>query len=130
MAVELAVVLPVLLVVALFGMNTACFLAECSAFDRAFRQSVLMWGASPANDDADVQGNVARDVSQACGELASVKVVPEPEAGGLVRYRAEMEYAPKLFGDKPVEAVFGIALPKFKHEQEFVIDAYKPGVLW
>ena len=48
MTVELAVVFPVLLAVAVIAVNALLFFSECAAFDRVAREAVRVHAASPA----------------------------------------------------------------------------------
>ena len=48
MTVELAVALPVLIIVAVIAVNALTVFADCAAFDRAFRQTVRAYATAPA----------------------------------------------------------------------------------
>lgn len=54
MAVELAVLVPVVLVVALVGVNLMEFMALCARFDRACLDAVVSHGVSPAGEQSQV----------------------------------------------------------------------------
>ena len=49
MTVELAVAFPVLIIVAVIGVNALTFFSECAAFDNAFRDAVRVHATSPAS---------------------------------------------------------------------------------
>ena len=54
MVVELAVLVPVVLVVALVGVNLMEFMALCARFDRACLAAVVSHGVSPAGEQSQV----------------------------------------------------------------------------
>ena len=54
MVVELAVLVPVVLVVALVGVNLMEFMALCARFDRACLDAVVSHGVSPAGEQSQV----------------------------------------------------------------------------
>ena len=67
MTVELAVVFPALLAVAVIAVNALLFFSECAAFDRVAREAVRLHAASPAYGQGLEQGcaQVAQTVEQA-----------------------------------------------------------------
>ena len=54
MVVELAVLVPVVLVIALVGVNLMEFMALCARFDRACLDAVVSHGVSPAGEQSQV----------------------------------------------------------------------------
>ena len=132
MAVELAVALPVLRVVALVVTNAGLLLSECAAFDRAVRNAVRICAASPERSvDADV---LAQRVEQLlAAEFDAPYIEVSVEAGGSVRghgvYTASMEFRPTLFGLGLRTHFLGVSVPPVTHEVSFAVDAYKPGVV-
>ena len=67
MTVELAVVFPALLAVAVIAVNALLFFSECAAFDRVAREAVRLHAASPAYGQGLEQScaQVAQTVEQA-----------------------------------------------------------------
>lgn len=132
MTVELAVVFPVLLVVAVVAVNALLFFSECAAFDRVAREAVRVHATSPAYGQGLEQSRaqVAQTVEQALDQpyLAS-RVAVEGAAGGHARFTATLEFSPTLFGLGLKSSVFGVALPHLEHAVSLVVDPYKPGVL-
>ena len=49
MTVEFMVAFPCMIIVALIATNALLFFSECASFDRAFRQSVCTYAASPGH---------------------------------------------------------------------------------
>lgn len=132
MTVELAVVFPVLLIVAVVAVNALLFFSECAAFDNAFRDAVRVHATSPAYGQGVEQGTAA--VQSALAEafdrpFESVRVAAEGSSGGHTRFVATLEFTPTLFGMGLRTSVLGVSLPPLTHRVEFTADRYKPGVL-
>ena len=131
--VELAVVIPVALIVAVVTVNALSFFGTCAAFDRVARQAVCIHGAAPAAGEgaADVAAKVEADLESAVGAPnVSISVTVQSTALGLERYTSQVEFAPTLFGLGLRSEVFGVALPALQHEVSMVVDRYRPGVLF
>lgn len=129
---ELAVLLPVLLVVGLIVTNATLFLSECAAFDRLAPQAVRVHAASPGygQDPAAGKAAVLAQLEEAFPEdNLSVSVAVEEVAGGLLSYEATLRFSPTLFGMGLRSEVFGVQLPQLVHTTACVVDRYKPGVL-
>ena len=101
MTVELAVVFPALLAVAVIAVNALLFFSECAAFDR-----------------------VARD-----RPYLGTRVAVEGTADGHARFTATIEFSPTLFGLGLKSSVLGVALPRLEHAVSLTVDPYKPGML-
>lgn len=143
MTVELAVVAPVVIVVALVVLNLMGFVEACAAFDQAVLDAVLAHGVAPAGEQTEEAA--VREVREALeGALGregrcSVEVRCEgvPESGesssGLVspllrRFVCTLTYRPwpsalRLPG---VSLESPLAL---RHERELVVDRYRSGVV-
>ena len=129
--VELAAVLPVILIIAVIAVNACTFFSECALFDRQARQSVRVYATSYGYGEGTEQA-VAR-VSQTLdsqfdksNEEVSVSVA---EAGdGCMRYTASISYFPTLFSMGLKSSVFGVQLPALHHQVSMVVDPYDPGV--
>lgn len=98
MAVELAVLMPVVIVVSLVVYNLARFMTTCAAFDRAALLSITTCGASSSGDnDALAPVNeVRQNIEQALrnGDRCSVEVRAEPVRRGLTRFTCRLLYKP------------------------------------
>lgn len=132
MTVELAVVFPVLMVVAVVAVNALLFFSECAAFDRMVRDVVRIQAASPAYGQGLEQSRalVADTVSQSLDRpYLDMRVAVEGVQGGCARFTATLEFSPTLFGLGMRSSVLGVALPHLEHSVSMTVDPYKPGVL-
>ncbi len=131
--VELAVVLPVAIVIAVIVVNALTFFGVCASFDRVARQTVCAYAAAPASgqDTGSIAAQVAADLEEATDlPNVAVEVRAEGLSSGLTRFTARVEYAPTLFGLGLRREVFGVALPTLAHEVDMAVDVYRPGVLF
>ncbi|MEG0015198.1 MAG: hypothetical protein RR747_01335 [Gordonibacter sp.] len=132
MTVELAVVFPVLLVVAVVAVNALLFFSECAGFDRVARDAVRVHATSPAYGQGLEQSRalVAATIEQAFDRpFVDARVAVEGAKGGCVRFTATLEFSPTLFGMGMRSSVLGVALPHLEHSVSMMVDPYKPGVL-
>ena len=143
MAVELAVILPVVLVVAVTIANIMVFLNCCAVFDRASLDAVMAHGVSPAGVQSNLSSvdavqtsleevfssnpAVAVEVSASAVFMSSsdllVSLCPH-----LVRFTCTMRFTPwprslRIAG-AVMEAPFEIV-----HTRSIVVDRYRPGVV-
>lgn len=137
MTVELCVVIPVCLIVAVIVMNGLCFFADCARFDRVSRNAVRTLAASPS-DDEDAVGLAARIGEMVEGQMAdgTVECRLAEDAGGIgaaasgyVTYELVYRFAPTLFGLPMRGSVFGVTLPELSHTTHLSVDSYTPGKL-
>lgn len=131
MTVELAVALPVLIIVAVIAVNALTFFADCAAFDRVAREAVRVHAAAPAygQDAAQSCALVEQEIRSAMGrDNLDVQVAHSSVGIDLDEFRATLVYAPTLFGMGLRSEVFGVPLPVLRHEATYVVDSYKPGV--
>ena len=131
MTVELAVVLPVAIVVAAIAMNALLFFSECAAFDRKFPNAVRVYAAAPAYGET-AGGNTGLVQEHLRGRFAEDHLavdVTSVSQGFLIRFDATLTFTPTLFGMGLRESVMGVSLPRLTHRTSFVIDPYKPGVI-
>lgn len=148
MVVELAVVTPVMLVVAIVVLNLLFFMEACARFDRVAPDIVMALAVSPSQDDAEA-GSQAHRVSEALreamGGLRGVEVHVEERsaweaaqeegqigfsfAPHLTRYVCTMSYTPwpSAFTVAGVDA--GIPA-RLEHVRTFTVDRYRSGVLF
>lgn len=133
MTVELMVVLPVAIAIAVIAVNTLAFIGDCAAFDRIARNAVRVYATSPTYGVQAGQSQ-ASILSAIEGEMDSAferaEVTYEGMNGGLTRYTATLDYAPNLFGLGVRDSVFGVALPHLRHSVSLVVDTYKPGIFF
>lgn len=133
MAIEAMVVLPVVLIVAVIVVNVGTYLSECAAFDRAARNAVRVYAASPEAGERHTA--IATTIEEALQEgfseeFLDVSVAFERSFGGKMTYRVTLTFHPTLFGMGLKTSVFGIPLPTASHEAVLTIDSYKPGILF
>lgn len=143
MSVELAVLMPVIVVVALVAYNLLRFVCACAMFDRVAQDAVLMHGVSPSGTQTSVVA-VDQVRSSICDALkddpsCSVEVSAERVGGtgrgsllslspSLTRFDCELRY-------KPWPSAFVMAgvrydAPVFlRHARTLVVDRYRPGVV-
>lgn len=131
--VELAVVLPVAIAVALITVNALTFFGHCAAFDRAARQAICSYGAAPGSGQGheEVRVQVRKAIERAMGgKGVKVDVRTQGELTGLTRFTATLRYTPTLFGVRLRDKVFGVSTPALVHEIDLVVDCYRPGILF
>lgn len=142
--VEMAVVAPVLIVLALIVYNVMVFVAATARFDRVAPDIVLAHGVSPAaaedGSSSDASAVIASELKVAMdGYGLEIDVSSEqgdgPEGdsllslvGSLRTYRCTMRYKPWPSG----LSIAGVELgaPAFlSHERPVTIDPWRPGVI-
>ncbi len=132
MTVELAVVIPVVIVVALVAVNAMVFFSQCAQFDRVARDAIRVCAAAPSSgqDGEQVAASVEAIVVEAMGVEGDVVEVTVLEDGaGLSSFEATLIYKPTLFGMGLADEVFGVGFPELKHATTLVVDVYRPGML-
>lgn len=143
MTVELAVLIPPAIVVALISYNLMCFIDACAAFDRLSLDAVVAHGVAPSG--AQTQDTAASEVQAAiasalgregtCEVSVSVEDVDSGDAAGafvisplLRRFVCRLTYRPwPRYVRMP-----GITLEaplSLTHERSLVVDRYRPGVV-
>lgn len=142
MTVELAVLTPVVIVVALVVLNLMWFVDACAAFDQAALDAVVTHGVAPSGEQSQrgAVEEVRVALSEALGrEGCGVEVRAEPVGEGLgesafaispllTRYVCTLTYHPwpRLVRMPGVTYEAPLAL---RHERELVVDRYRPGVV-
>ena len=132
MTIELAVALPVLIAVAVIAVNVMTFFSECAVFDRVARDAVRVHAAAPAYKQGVGQSVALIDKtirSQLSAPNLAISVTHGVTGADLDEYVMTLEYSPTLFGRGLRSEVFGVRMPRLKHEARCVIDSYKPGVV-
>lgn len=145
MVVELAVLMPAVLVVTVIVVNLMCFLEAASLFDRVVPDVVMAVAVSPAGEDvgSNQEHAVTQALEQAMGSMRGVSVSVRAEqaweAGGgflglsfaphLTRYVCTMSYKPwpESFSIAGFDAGIPLVL---KRERSFTVDRYRPGVVF
>lgn len=132
MTVELAVAMPVLIVVAVIAVNAVTFFGACAVFDRAAHEAVRTFATSPAYGQGLDQSCalIEQTVSEAVGASnVEVEVSCGNAESDFVRFTSTLVFHPTLFGLGLRSEVFGVALPPLEHSTSYVVDVYKPGVV-
>lgn len=141
MTVEMAVVTPVVLVVALALANLMWFVLLCARFDQVALDEVVAHGVAPmgaAGADAaarEVEGAIREAMGEARCDVAveATRLRDEPEASFataplLVRFTCRMTYRPVPSGTNVAGVDLGAPL-ELAHERELVVDVYRGGVV-
>ena len=145
MAVEMAVVMPILLALAGVTINLMIFLGDCARFDRVAAEAVRTQAASPSYSNyssetraQDVQALIALAFSSSdyltvtvsvsegaagagAGSELTLSLIPKKET-----YTCTLYYRPWGFG----KSFFGIEFSGISHTRQYVIDPYRPGVFF
>jgi hypothetical protein len=152
MTVEMAVVIPVALAIVYIMVNVMMYLNACARFDPLAAEAVRTQAASPGADSYDIGlrasrvqsvlahnlsgydqvvvrvqaqemsvGGIAEGIDSEVGSALAFSLLPRQE-----RYTCTLLYRPWGFAN----GIFGVQLFEVSHTVEFVIDPYKPGVLF
>ena len=133
MTVELAIVMPVALIIAVIAVNIMAFAVSCAEFDRVARNAARTYAAAPAYEQTldGCAAAVDNALSEALGEPnIETKVVANGSTQGYMSLFMTMEYRPTLFGLGLKDEVFGVPLPAMEHSIALVVDTYRPGMLF
>ena len=142
MSVELAVVLPVVLVVAVTIANIMTYLGYCAIFDRASMDAVIAHGVSPAGIQSDfssveaIEASLEEVFADAPAVTVEVSAAPLSSPSSflvslcpyLTRVTCTMRFVPwprsiRIAG-VVMDAPFAI-----EHSTSLVVDRYRPGVV-
>lgn len=132
MTVELAVVFPVLLIIAVIATNALLFISECASFDQLARDAVRVHATAPAYGQTTMQSCalIQQTLSESTDrEWLNVSVESAPVAIDCTKFTATLEFTPTLFGMGMRSEVLGVSLPHLTHRVSIVVDPYKPGVV-
>ena len=133
MTVELAIALPVMIIIAVIAYNALAFFGECAAFDRLAQDAVRVYAASPAAGRGADDGCALalESLKRSFGSKANMEVSMAHGAAGanFDEFTATLDYHPTLFGLDLRAEVLGVPLPPMSHRTRIVVDVYKPGVL-
>ena len=132
MTVEMAVAMPVLIVVAVIAVNACTFFYQCAVFDRVAHEAVRVYATSPAYGEGSGQAcaSVEQAVrSQLDDQNLDVSVAYAKVGADFDEYRATLSFQPTLFGMGLRSEVFGVSMPQLEHTTSYIVDSYKPGVV-
>ena len=130
MAVELSVVFPIMIIVAVVLVNALSFASECARFDREARNAIRCEATTPAINEGDF-GPATRVESalqssfSASNESTSVSV--SKSSLFTTRYECELMWSPTLFGLGMKTNVFEVQLFQLSHTCALSIDPYRAG---
>ncbi len=143
MVVEMAVVLPALIVFGLVVYNLCSFVSLCARFDQVACDQIVAIGTSPSGEQSRISAveEVREGISEVMGDSERVTVEVNVEGvyeGGsgstfavsplLERYTATLTYRP--WPGSLVLAGISLDAPlALRHERALVIDRFKPGVV-
>ena len=144
MAVELAVLIPVVVVVAAIALNALSFMGLCARFDRVAAEAVRAEGTSPGYgcySRASCESAVEAAIEESLGDVPCATVeVSSTEIGAVTghdrdgvgllysfipthrRYSCTLSYTPWFLGS----GVFGVAFGPVTHTCEYVVDPFEP----
>ena len=142
--VEMAIVTPVLIVLALISCNLMIFAAAVARFDRVVPDIVLAHAVSPAgmtgaDGGEDATATVAAQIERAMAgydvEITVERSMGAGEDGGMLAlvgalhtYRCTMSYTPWPGALSIAGVNIGSPLA-LKHVRETVLDPWRPGVV-
>lgn len=143
MAVELAVLMPVVVAVALVVYNLARFVALCAVFDGVAPDAVLVQGVSPAGLQTDVaavdkvrtQIEESLDAAEACEVDVTASRLREETGAGLFRLSPSLTRYTCTLSFRPWPSSFVLAGVSFRaplvltHQKALVVDRYRSGVV-
>ena len=144
MSVEFAALLPVMLVVALVGLNLMRYVELCSEFDQVALDAVISQGVSPSGEQTveSAERQVRSCIEEAMGSERGVSVeVTSAEEGRFGGAGENLTVVPSLtrftctLKVTPWPGRFSIAGMEFVpplrlvHERSVVVDRYRPGVV-
>lgn len=143
MTVELAVVAPVVIVVALIVLNLMGFVEACAAFDRVALDAVVAHGVAPAGEQSEVSAveEVRSALAAALGREDRCEVEVSSEAASAsaspttfvisplhTRYVCTLVYRPWPRRLRLPGITYEAPLA-LRHTRELVVDRYRSGVV-
>ena len=142
-AVEMAVLIPAIVVVALLAFNVMRYAELCARFDRVAPDAVLAHGVSPAGSSGELAGvdAVTEAIREGMGGAScEVEVAVEDLglsgsgkalltlAAGTTRFTCTLSYTP--WPSSVSIAGAGFQLPELaKHERTIVVDRWKAAIV-
>lgn len=143
MAVELAVLMPVIVVVALVVYNLGRFVCVCAAFDRISLDAVLAQGVSPQGSQTQlaavdaVRNSIVEslDAGGTCNVDVRAEKLGKSGLAGELSMRAHLTRFTCTLTFKPWPSSFVLAGVAYDapialhHTRSLVVDRYSPGVV-
>ena len=137
MAVELAVVMPVVLAVLVIAVDCMVFVNECARFDHLAAQAVLAQGCSSGEgkyEDSARAADVETQLKEGFSSHGSHVEVAVESAGGLPIWQKKIFACSLHMAPWPLASggttLFGIKVPSlFSHTLRIAVDPYTPGKL-
>ena len=130
MTVELAIVFPVLIVIAVVLVNALSFAGECARFDRVSRNAIRTQTSTPALSSSSRDLVISlQDELDLSFSANNEKIVVDlnKEEGGITTYECSLFWLPTLFGMGLKSEVFGVKLFELKHSIELSTDPHRSG---
>lgn len=129
MAVELAVVMPIILIVLVIAIDMLVFAGECARFDHLAPQHIVAYATSPAMDEyapearvSEIQRALEADFAKN-GSLVEVSCEDAGQAlASMAVYHCTLRFSPWPLSMAGAPAML-------EHECELAIDPYTPGEL-
>lgn len=131
--VELAIVFPVVLIVAFICINALMFISECAKYDRLYKIEISSISISPGSgqDIVAVKNKIKEKIqSQFNSGYEEVDIACSQVEGGFWLFDSEFTFYPNIFGRSIRGDIFGISLFNLKHKSKMIVDSYKPGVFF
>lgn len=142
MAVELAVLMPVIIAVALIGFNVLRFAELVARFDRVAPDAVLIQGVSPSGSSelgagvSAIEEQILSAMPEGSCEVAvSQQMVGFSDTGalinlgaGTVRYTCTLTYNPWPLSLSIAGVHFRLPI-SITHERSLVVDRYRAGII-
>ena len=132
MTIEVAVAMPMLIVVAVIAVNVMTFFSDCAVFDRVAHEAIRVHAAAPAyRQGADQTCALVEQTIRSQLDRANLDVRVTHGVTGidLDEFTATLEFHPTLFGRGLRSEVFGVQLPHLTHATRYVVDSYRAGVV-
>ena len=136
--VELAALMPVVIVVALTTYNLARYVALCATFDRVSYDAVIAQGVAPSGTQTSIvaAGEVGRCIESALDTPTTCSVEVSAERVGMSGETRGLFLSPRCtLVFRPWPSTFTIAGVAYdsplalRHERALVVDRYRPGVV-
>lgn len=129
MTVELCIVFPVVIIIAVIAVNALLFFGQCASFDRAARNAIRVVAASPSTKEAPadlaarIEAVVETELQLDAGMVECVALAAED---GVSRFRIAHSFTPTLFGMGLRTQIWGVPIPQLSHATELAVDMYAP----
>lgn len=144
MAVELMVVMPVVVALAIVALDCMVYFGDCARFDRVAGEAVRLHGASPSSAEygaSESLGEIQQEISRGMGnpsrlsfavscDGALVSGISEPGSIGSYLPQPRTYTCTLSFTPWPLASgAFGVQSIHMSHGKSYVVDPYRPGVI-